>query len=60
VQDDGVQGGHARCGRSCSAVAADESVREQRGRAWGTSEAVEEKAAEGTALMQADRDPHGG
>jgi hypothetical protein len=37
-----------------------DSAREQWGRAWRTSEAVEEKAAEGMALMQADRDPHGG
>jgi hypothetical protein len=40
-----VQGGHARCGRSCSAAAAGGSAREQWGRAWRTSEAVEEKAA---------------
>jgi hypothetical protein len=60
VQDDGVQGGHARCGRSCSAAAAGGSAREQRGRAWRMSEAVEEKAAEGTALMQADHGPRGG
>jgi hypothetical protein len=29
-------------------------------RAWRTSEAIEEKAAEGTALMQADHGPRGG
>jgi hypothetical protein len=29
VQDDGVQGSHAQCGRSCSAAAAGGSVREQ-------------------------------
>jgi hypothetical protein len=29
VQDDGVQGSHARCGRSCSAAAAGGSAREQ-------------------------------
>jgi hypothetical protein len=28
VQDDGVQGSHARCGRSCSAAAAGGSTRE--------------------------------
>jgi hypothetical protein len=33
VQDDGVQGGHARCWRSYSTAAAGGSVREQRGRA---------------------------
>jgi hypothetical protein len=55
-----VQGGHARCGRSCSAAAAGGFAREQRGRTWRTSQAVEEKAAEGTALMQADHGPHGG
>jgi hypothetical protein len=60
VQDDGVQGGHTRCGRSCSAAAAGGSALEQRGRAWRTSEAVEEKAAKGTALMQADHGPCGG
>jgi hypothetical protein len=59
VQGDGVQGSHARCGRSCSATAAGGFAREQRGRAWRTSEAVEEKAAEGTALMQADHGPRG-
>jgi hypothetical protein len=42
----GVQGGRARCGRSCSAAAAGGSAREQWGRAWWTSEAVEEKAAD--------------
>jgi hypothetical protein len=41
-----VQEGHARCGRSCSAAAAGGSAREQRDRAWRTSEAVEEKAAD--------------
>jgi hypothetical protein len=60
VQDDSAQGGHAQCGRSCSAAAAGGSAREQRGRAWRTSEAVEEKAAEDTALMQADHGPRGG
>jgi hypothetical protein len=34
------------------------SAREQRGHAWRTSEAVEKKAAEGTALIQADHGPH--
>jgi hypothetical protein len=33
VQDDGVLGGHAQCGRSYSTAAAGRSVREQRGRA---------------------------
>jgi hypothetical protein len=42
----GVQGGRARCGRSCSAAAAGGSAREQRGHAWRTSKAVEEKAAD--------------
>jgi hypothetical protein len=51
VPDDGVQGSHARCGRSCSAAAAGGSAREQRDRAWRTSEAIEEKTMEGTALM---------
>jgi hypothetical protein len=46
VQDDGVQGSHARCGRSCRVVATGGSAREQRGHAWGTSETVEEKAAD--------------
>jgi hypothetical protein len=55
-----VQGGHTRCGRNCSAAAAGGSAREQRDRAWRTSDAVEEKAAEGTALMQADHGPRGG
>jgi hypothetical protein len=41
-----VQGGRARCGRSGSAAAAGGSAREQRDRAWRTSEAVEEKAAD--------------
>jgi hypothetical protein len=49
-----------RCRRSCSAAAAGGSAREQRGRAWRTSRAVEEKAAEGTALMQADHGPRRG
>jgi hypothetical protein len=49
-----------RCGRSGSAAAAGGSAREQRGRAWRMSEAVEEKAAEGTALMQVDHGPRGG
>jgi hypothetical protein len=49
-----------RCGRSCSAAAVARSAREQWGRAWRTSEAVEEKAAEGMALMQADHGPRGG
>jgi hypothetical protein len=56
----GVQGGGARCGKSCSAAAAGRFAREQWGRAWGTSEAVEEKATEGTALMQTDHGPRGG
>jgi hypothetical protein len=60
VPDDGVQGSHARCGRSCRAVAAGGSAQEQRDRAWRTSEAVEEKATEGTALMQTDLGPCGG
>jgi hypothetical protein len=46
VQDDGVQGSHARCGRSCSAAAAGGSVREQQDRVWRTSEAVKVKAAD--------------
>jgi hypothetical protein len=29
VQDDGVQGSHARCGRSCSAMVAGGFAREQ-------------------------------
>jgi hypothetical protein len=41
-------------------VAANGFAREQRGRVWRTLEAVEEKAVEGAALMQADRDPRGG
>jgi hypothetical protein len=45
VQDDGVQGEHARYGRSCSAAATSGSAREQWSRAWRMSEAVEEKAA---------------
>jgi hypothetical protein len=45
---------------ACRAAAAGGSAREQRGRAWRTSEAVEEKAAEGTALMQVDHGPCGG
>jgi hypothetical protein len=60
VQDDGVQGGHARCGRSCSVAATGESAREQRGHAWRTSEAIEVKATEGTALMPTDLGPRGG
>jgi hypothetical protein len=60
VQDDGVQGSHARCGRSCSAMVASGFAWEQRGHAWRTSEAIEEKATEGTALMQTDHGPHGG
>jgi hypothetical protein len=46
VQDDGVQGDHARCGRSCSVAAAGGSAREQWSHAWRTSEADEEKAAD--------------
>jgi hypothetical protein len=42
----GVQEGRARCRRSCSAAAAGGSAQEQRDRAWRTSEAVEEKAAD--------------
>jgi hypothetical protein len=41
-----VQGSHARCGRSYSAAAASGSAWEWRDRAWRTSEAVEEKAAD--------------
>jgi hypothetical protein len=36
------------------------SHRSSRATRGGTSEAVEEKAAEGTALMQADHDPRRG
>jgi hypothetical protein len=54
VQGDDVQGDGVPCG-GCGRFA-----REQRGRAWGTSEAVEEKAAEGTAQMQTDHGPRGG
>jgi hypothetical protein len=42
----GVQGEYARCGRSCSAAAANGFAREQRSRTWKTSEAVEKKAAD--------------
>jgi hypothetical protein len=56
----GVQEGRARCGRSCSAATAGESAREQWDRAWKTSEAVEEKETEGTALMKTDHGPRGG
>jgi hypothetical protein len=52
VPDDGAQGSHARCGRSCSAAAAGRSAREQRDRARRMSEAVEEEAAEGATLMR--------
>jgi hypothetical protein len=41
-----VQEGRAWCGRSCSAAAVGGSAREQRDRAWRTSEVVEEKAAD--------------
>jgi hypothetical protein len=41
-----VQEGRARCGRSCSAAAANGFAREQRGHAWRTSEAVKVKAAD--------------
>jgi hypothetical protein len=41
-----VQGSHARCGRSCSAAAANGFAREQWGCAWRKSEAVEEKATD--------------
>jgi hypothetical protein len=60
VHGNGVQGDRARYRRSCSAAAASGSAREQRGHTWRTSEAVEEKAAEGMALMQADHGPRGG
>jgi hypothetical protein len=60
VQGNGVQGDRARYRRSCSAAAASGSAREQWGHAWRTSEAVEEKAAEGVALMQVDHSPRGG
>jgi hypothetical protein len=60
VQDDGVLGSHARCGRSCSAAAAGGSAQEQRDRTWRTSEAVKEKAVEGAVLMQAGLGPRKG
>jgi hypothetical protein len=41
VPDDGAQGSHVRCGRSCSTAAAGGSAREQWDRAWRTSETVE-------------------
>jgi hypothetical protein len=41
-------------------VAAGGSAREQRDRAWRTSEAVEEKTLEGTALMHTNQSPRGG
>jgi hypothetical protein len=55
-----VQEGRARCGRSCSATVAGGFAREQQGCAWRMSEAIEEKATEGTALMQTDLGPRGG
>jgi hypothetical protein len=42
----GVQGSHARCGRSCSAATANGFAREQWGHAWRMSEADVEKAAD--------------
>jgi hypothetical protein len=42
----GVQGSRTRCGRSYSAAAAGGSEREQQGRAWRTSEAIEKKATD--------------
>jgi hypothetical protein len=35
-------------------------AREQQGRIWRTSEAVEEKTTEGTTLMQTDHGPRRG
>jgi hypothetical protein len=52
----GMQGEHARCGRSCSATVVGGFAREQQGRVWRTSEAVEEKTTKGAALMRTDLD----
>jgi hypothetical protein len=57
MQDDGVQGDHARCRRSCSAAAAGGSAREQRA---ARRDGLARTAAEVAVPMQADHSPPGG